>query len=782
MRVRTKRALVAIAIALTQVVASAPVAAVAPPGPGSSVGVATAPTPGFSALTLDIYDETGVIDWDVPPVIVAYPDAPAPGATPCATVIATRLDFDWGRGSPAAGCPEDDFSIYGTGTIVAPYTGTVEFCTSNDDGFYIEIGGTFAIGDWGLHGANPCDEWESGNNEGDLAMVAGQSYPVRVWFYENEAGAVLGLSWRWDGGTWTRVPGPPTTVTVSPAGQPGRVTSSDGVIDCVWDGEVTAGTCTDTTSATVVLTATGDNAADEIAWGAGCDVGFGPECTPSLSLATAAIDVTFSPPCGVLGNLVPNCGFELRDDNDELATWDVSGYPGFEEEEWGGTVRTGRYALRLDGDAVSQTFDLTAGDAYAVTAHLRRDRWADPWSRFDATLTTGGTTTTRVTVSGTTADWTAATFEFTADGPTATISFGGRWGGWYLDDVSLLHLGASPDRVLTVEPPGGGSISSGDGSIDCGGACSAELPLGTTVDLVATPDEGYEFSSWTGACTGTSPACQVDLSASRRVGARFTPTGEPFVGLKTLSLSFYDEYAARNADPFGAIVRYPTAPSAGAATCHAAEFARLEFDWRKGSPGGTCPTDYFTAYGSGTLIAPYTGIVDICTSNDDGMFVEVGAGLIVGDWGVHGADECNNEASMAMVEGHAYPIRVWYYERTDGAVMRLRWRWDGGDWAPVPGRATTVVVAPSGTPGRVTSSNGVIDCAWDGETTSGTCADTTTGSIELTGSGEGAADELAWAGACEGTTTDTCTPIPGFPEASAGIVFSPPCGIVGNLI
>jgi uncharacterized repeat protein (TIGR02543 family) len=58
-------------------------------------------------------------------------------------------------------------------------------------------------------------------------------------------------------------------------------------------------------------------------------------------------------------------------------------------------------------------------------------------------------------------------------------------------------------------------------------------PVGPTytpnsvVTLTATPTAGATFAGWTGACTGTSPTCQVTMSADRIARATFAVQGPP---------------------------------------------------------------------------------------------------------------------------------------------------------------------------------------------------------------------------------------------------------------
>jgi hypothetical protein len=77
-----------------------------------------------------------------------------------------------------------------------------------------------------------------------------------------------------------------------------------------------------------------------------------------------------------------------------------------------------------------------------------------------------------------------------------------------------------PRQTLTVIKVGNARITSSPAGIDCGDVCSAEFELGTVVTLTATPDPGWAFSGWTGACAG-SATCVVTVDAGKAVTASF---------------------------------------------------------------------------------------------------------------------------------------------------------------------------------------------------------------------------------------------------------------------
>lgn len=78
----------------------------------------------------------------------------------------------------------------------------------------------------------------------------------------------------------------------------------------------------------------------------------------------------------------------------------------------------------------------------------------------------------------------------------------------------------APTYGLTVQVSGNGTVS-GQG-IACGTDCTETYPAGTVVKLAATPAQGFVFSGWGGACTGTGE-CSVMLNSNQSVVATFVP-------------------------------------------------------------------------------------------------------------------------------------------------------------------------------------------------------------------------------------------------------------------
>jgi peptidoglycan hydrolase-like protein with peptidoglycan-binding domain len=110
----------------------------------------------------------------------------------------------------------------------------------------------------------------------------------------------------------------------------------------------------------------------------------------------------------------------------------------------------------------------------------------------------------------------------------------------FVDANQSFHtIGQPPHNELYVTPSSGGTITSTDGNINCGSACSIQgggYPTDTNVTLTATPSTGYTFSSWLGACLGTSPTCNLTILSNAAVSAVFTTSGS-FPTISTLTIT-----------------------------------------------------------------------------------------------------------------------------------------------------------------------------------------------------------------------------------------------------
>jgi len=97
----------------------------------------------------------------------------------------------------------------------------------------------------------------------------------------------------------------------------------------------------------------------------------------------------------------------------------------------------------------------------------------------------------------------------------------------------------------------------------------------------------------------------------------------------------------------------------------------VDFEWGDGSPAPTLPKDNFSVRWTGVLRAPATGKFTLRTISDDGVRLFIDGKLLIDDWTDHAAE--TRECVVNLEEGRLYPVRLEYYERGGGAIVRFGW-------------------------------------------------------------------------------------------------------------
>ena len=103
------------------------------------------------------------------------------------TRIGPTADFNWGTGSPSPSIGVNTFSARWTGRITPKVSGTHTFYTVSDDGVRLWVNNVLVINNWTDHGPT--------ENSGTISLTTGQSYDIRMEYYENGGGAVARLLW-----------------------------------------------------------------------------------------------------------------------------------------------------------------------------------------------------------------------------------------------------------------------------------------------------------------------------------------------------------------------------------------------------------------------------------------------------------------------------------------------------------------------------------------------------------------------------------------------------------
>jgi hypothetical protein len=151
------------------------------------------------------------------------------------TPVLTRIEavnFGWGRNSPGAGVPTDNFSVRWTGKIVATSAGSYQFQTESDDGVRLWINGQQVINNWTDHGPTL-------DTSGSITLAAGQQVDVVMEYYDRSLGAVARLNWRTPG-VAAFVPIPATQLLSAAGGGTGPVTG--GLLGTYFNGTDLTGT------------------------------------------------------------------------------------------------------------------------------------------------------------------------------------------------------------------------------------------------------------------------------------------------------------------------------------------------------------------------------------------------------------------------------------------------------------------------------------------------------------------------------------------------------------
>jgi len=108
--------------------------------------------------------------------------------TPTVTVAQDNVDHDWGSGSPVTGIGADNFAARFTGTFTAPSGGNYTFRVRADDGVRLWIAGQLVVDKWIDQGPT--------NYDATVSLTAGQSFDVKIEYYENSGGAVMQFLWK----------------------------------------------------------------------------------------------------------------------------------------------------------------------------------------------------------------------------------------------------------------------------------------------------------------------------------------------------------------------------------------------------------------------------------------------------------------------------------------------------------------------------------------------------------------------------------------------------------
>lgn len=99
----------------------------------------------------------------------------------------TAIDFDWQSNSPDETIEADTFSVRWTGRLTVPESAVYTFTTLSDDGVRLWVADQQLIDNWTDHPAT--------ENNGQIELEAGQTYPIRLEYFERYGLSQIRLSW-----------------------------------------------------------------------------------------------------------------------------------------------------------------------------------------------------------------------------------------------------------------------------------------------------------------------------------------------------------------------------------------------------------------------------------------------------------------------------------------------------------------------------------------------------------------------------------------------------------
>lgn len=115
----------------------------------------------------------------------------------CDGAVTTVANLD-GLAEVFNSCRAELVAVHYWGYITIPGTSgevPVEFSSSNDDGFSLKVDDEQVIDDWLVQG---CGE-SKGQGRGTKTLVAGQSYPIDAWYFNNRGNYCMQVRWNIDG-------------------------------------------------------------------------------------------------------------------------------------------------------------------------------------------------------------------------------------------------------------------------------------------------------------------------------------------------------------------------------------------------------------------------------------------------------------------------------------------------------------------------------------------------------------------------------------------------------
>ena len=99
----------------------------------------------------------------------------------------TTVNFNWGNGFGDPNVGGELFSVRWSGRVTPQFSEMYRFYANSDDGVRLWVNNVLLVNNWTDHG--PVE------NSGTINLTAGQSYDIRMEYYERGGGALIQLLW-----------------------------------------------------------------------------------------------------------------------------------------------------------------------------------------------------------------------------------------------------------------------------------------------------------------------------------------------------------------------------------------------------------------------------------------------------------------------------------------------------------------------------------------------------------------------------------------------------------
>ncbi|WP_158305917.1 hypothetical protein [Anaeromyxobacter sp. Fw109-5] len=509
-------------------------------------------------------------------------------------------------------------------------------------------------------------------------------------------------------------------------------------------------------------------------------------------LSTVALDAART---GIVGRVGPAAGYPVTISGTGRGAGTVTSLPAVDDAfcptcqgSYDHSFAMGT-ALELVGRSATDRFSGFAGDCTGLTCDLVVDGPKVVGARFDAlyqlTVARGGTaggtvvsdpagiacgtggaceasyvdggtvTLTATPASGASVAWSFPQGGCTATGDVATCTLSAP-----LTAQAEFVATAPSTALLTVSKigDGSGSVSSDVAGIDCGTACSAAYPLGSTVTLTASPGEALStFAGWGGPCAGTG-ACVVTVNEATSVMAQFDSLPPPSATV-TVSTSGAGTVTSEPAGILCGVVCSAELAATDPATLSAIPASGWEFVGWSGDCTGTAACD-LALDGDRSVTATFREIPPTLyrvetsiAGTGGGTITPTPAGSSCGTGCVEYV--AGTPVTFAAIPDGSSSFAGWggACTGTGGCSVRV----DGdvvvtAQFDRLPPPTATITIRKTGTGSGVVSSSGAVSCG----TTCGASFEVGT-TVTFTASAIGDSRFAGWGAPCAGTGTCVVT-------------------------